>query len=750
MRSRTLPVDSPSPAAQDPHDIPMKRLQLLAAAAASLAVAGCDDDNPESKLRTPTVVVFAPSEGDIPVPNDLLFSGTTDVTLNIPVDDPSDESDPLVALNALDGWSTSAPFVIRFSDDVDMATVVAGTSVRMFEVSTLTLPALPVGGPVTGVVRELAAGTEYTIQAATEYPGTTAIRIALEQALLASTVGAKHTYMVVCTNAIEDAAGFPVSKDTEYFIATDDTPFDPNDPATAQLAALQQVLLAMEFAADAAGIDREDIVVTLSFTTQSIGAQLGSTLAISAGNEAAVIAGVCAGIPAGCADTTPSAFSTPIGAAGPAAIATTATLLGSGPGFADIYVGQLTLPYYQTAASNTTFDEPVSDPTPLLNSWRARYPFTTGDTARNLTRFNPLPEATGAEIVPLLITLPNVASGQTIPVGGWPVVIFQHGITRNRADVLLVADAIAGAGYAAISMDLPMHGLAPTGLFSALFQGYLDGTRRERTFGLDLGNNTTGAAVPDGVIDASGQWFLNLANLLNSRDNLLQAATDLFNLRATLGTFTVGGQALDPSNVHFVGHSLGGIAGTPFVALAGGLETATLAQAGGGIPYLLDGSPVYQPILQAGLGSAGVLPGTPDYTSFLFAAQTAVDTGDPINYGAAIAALDFPMLFHEVIGGGPGGGLPDQSVPNSVANRPLAGSEPLIAALDLTRVTATLNDVNGVRGIVRFIEGNHGSILDPTESPATTAEMQSQIAAFLANLGTEITVTNAAVIDTAP
>jgi hypothetical protein len=63
----------------------MKRLQLLAALTASFIIAGCDDENPSSKSRSPTVAVFAPSMGDIPVPNDLLYAGTQDATLNVPV-----------------------------------------------------------------------------------------------------------------------------------------------------------------------------------------------------------------------------------------------------------------------------------------------------------------------------------------------------------------------------------------------------------------------------------------------------------------------------------------------------------------------------------------------------------------------------------------------------------------------------------------------------------------------------------------
>src|SRR5699024_11958342 len=36
----------------------------------------------------------------------------------------------------------------------------------------------------------------------------------------------------------------------------------------------------------------------------------------------------------------------------------------------------------------------------------------------------------------------------------------------------------------------------------------------ERTFDLDLQNNDSGAPGPDGIIDDSGAWFINLQSLL--------------------------------------------------------------------------------------------------------------------------------------------------------------------------------------------------------------------------------------------
>ena len=59
-----------------------------------------------------TAALFQPAQGIFPFPNDLYFSGTTDGTINI---QPANGLIPnQVGLNALDGWSTTAPIRIRF------------------------------------------------------------------------------------------------------------------------------------------------------------------------------------------------------------------------------------------------------------------------------------------------------------------------------------------------------------------------------------------------------------------------------------------------------------------------------------------------------------------------------------------------------------------------------------------------------------------------------------------------------------
>ena len=115
------------------------RLTLaLALSALTLAACGSSSNSSRAVDNTPptngggspvTGVItarFDPSNAVIPLPNNLLLSGTTDLTLNIPVADPSNYGDPQVALNALDGWSTVGPWSSSFSAAPAASSVVPG------------------------------------------------------------------------------------------------------------------------------------------------------------------------------------------------------------------------------------------------------------------------------------------------------------------------------------------------------------------------------------------------------------------------------------------------------------------------------------------------------------------------------------------------------------------------------------------------------------------------------------------------
>ncbi len=148
------------------------RLSLLLAVSLSLLLSACGGGSNSSRASdagpadngngTPVTAVitarFDPTNSVVPFPTNLLLSGTTDLTLNIPVVDPTNYSDPQVALNALDGFGTVSPWSTTFSAPPAPSTIIAGSggTVRMFEV-TLTGP----GGGVTSVVRELKSPQDF-------------------------------------------------------------------------------------------------------------------------------------------------------------------------------------------------------------------------------------------------------------------------------------------------------------------------------------------------------------------------------------------------------------------------------------------------------------------------------------------------------------------------------------------------------------------------------------------------------------
>ena len=188
----------------------------------------------------------------------------------------------------------------------------------------------------------------------------------------------------------------------------------------------------------------------------------------------------------------------------------------------------------------------------------------TGQPSLSTTVCYPTPSKRSDQTIPVLVTWPNANSGRSMPANGWPVVIFQHGITGNRSQMLAIGPTLAAAGFVTVAIDLPLHGIVPTDPAAAL---RINGVP-ERTFDLDLENNVTGAPGPDGVADGSGTWFINLASLATSRDNLRQAVSDLITLAKSVGgTVFVDTNnspqsiAIDGTEIYFVGHSLGGIVG---------------------------------------------------------------------------------------------------------------------------------------------------------------------------------------------
>ncbi len=706
-----------------------KTIGLSISVLALLALGGCgekrDTSNQDSLNTQGFYARFDPANGILPFPNNLLFSGSTDGTLNIPVIAPDNYNDPKVAMNALDGFSTVAPISAQFSSSIDSATLIGGETVRVFEVNLSGI-----GGAVTGITGELLVNTDYAITLSPADSSNSTLSIQPLHPL-----SPNSSYLVTFSRGISDTLGNGAQPELSYALAKGGTPLvadsaclsDPttctsaysgfSDAEAAQLEPLRQLTNIAEAAvenytvtADSVdGIDDitdlagSDIVLSWSFTTQSIGNVLST---------------VWAGTTAGAVVTADSGM-------------TTSDVEASLPGVADIHIGTLDLPYYLTAPS---IDAPTA---PLSEYWK-------NSDSSFLNPLNNIPVATSTQTVPLLMTVPNVG---TMPSTGWPVVIFQHGITENRTNLLAVADTLAAAGFAAVAIDLPLHGI--TDETSPLYVA-----NGERTFDLDLIDNTTKAAVADSLIDESGAHFLNLSNLLVGRDNLRQSIVDLMTLRASL----VNIAGVDSNNVFFVGHSLGAMSGIPFLSFETTVQDAVLAMPGGAIPRLLDGSVSYGPIMEATLASAGVLKGSAEYESFLSAAQSVLDSADPINYTAGTGNNRGLLLF-EVVGGN--SSPSDQNIPNNLwpyattgtTPNPLAGTDPLAESLGLVKLDladpATTSGTD-LQAWVRFNAGHHGSLLTPNDASGNTDElsaqvttaMQSQMAAFLSSNGSEVITAN--------
>ena len=673
------------------------------------------NNNNGSPVNGVLTALFDPTNGVVPLPNNLLLSGTTDLTLNPPVADPNNYGDPTVAISTLDGWSTSSPMSTKFNAKPDTATVVPGQSVRIFEVS-LTGP----GGGVTGISRELAGGAEFvTAFAPSDATGRT-MAIIPTRPLQQLT-----SYLVVLTDGIRDPRGNDATSDQTYFLSKRASPLCVNGQSTepllpaAQACALEplrQLTNSHLGAAAAAGINRDDVVLSWVFTTQSITPVMQAVRSV----------------------TQP----------GPARLVNSGMNLSAvgQPAIADIYMGTLTVPYYLSAPSQ-------ANPTaPLTSFWKAAPgayvpPFNAAGlspASTNITFANPFPVKTADVTIPVLATVPNANSGRTKPATGWPVVIFQHGITGNRSHALAVAATLASQGFAVVSIDLPLHGL-PSDSPLAISNTPFGAIASERTFNVDYVNNATGAPGSDGIADDSGTHFINLSSLLTSRDNLRQAVADLFVLTASLPGLDLDGNGagdFDSSRIQFVGLSLGAIVGTSFLALEPTVNVGLLSAPGAGIARMLDGSAAFGPRIRAGLAASGVQAGTPTYDSFMGAAQQVIDSIDPINYG--FASAQNAILLHEVVGNG-GSNMPDQVVPNSVPGAPLSGTEPLIRALGLASISETTQAANGIRGAVRFTAGEHASLISPT-APAVTAEMQGQMASLLVTSGTTVVVQDSSVI----
>ncbi|MFA0141358.1 VolA/Pla-1 family phospholipase [Vibrio kanaloae] len=377
------------------------------------------------------------------------------------------------------------------------------------------------------------------------------------------------------------------------------------------------------------------------------------------------------------------------------------------------------------------------------------------DSARIMTKYSAVPQIRAVKSVPFVMFVPEGgAIGSDLPI-----LQYQHGITSVKESAFAYAmqhigGAMNGAApfkpYAIIAIDQPLHG--------------------QRALSADVVTTPTTPTV-----------YMNLEYLPVARDNIRQSAIDGLGVRFALNSATdTAFSNLDKTNVSLFGHSIGAITGissytvgntvlNPAIDSMFSYTSATLANPGGGIaPFLLN-SGSFSPEIKHTVSLSGVTEYQAHYssncapvsksggvcfteyyttlssdsasssdkaikatidstlTSFMYAAQTVLDNVDPYNIASTTTG---PVLGIQADG--------DGTIPNSVAEIPTAGTEPLFKKLSLVN---TALDASGTR-VASYFDANssagHSTVISPSTTGADVAantEMTSQIVQFTLTQG---------------
>jgi pimeloyl-ACP methyl ester carboxylesterase len=337
----------------------------------------------------------------------------------------------------------------------------------------------------------------------------------------------------------------------------------------------------------------------------------------------------------------------------------------------------------------------------------------------NVTYRFPFADKVGDNTIPVIVTIPKVdcdadgtgpASGK--PTNGWPVVIYQHGITVDRTAGVLIGNTLASQCIAMVAIDHAMHGIAPLNsgganalrLFNVEQVAAIDPITNSPFASARAGwiafngaanvpelaalaerhSNVTKATdqsninmVFQGAVDAndvpvteasigtSGALYINLQNFARTRDGIRQTVLDMLNLGASIGDMDVNADGtaddLDADNIYFIGHSLGGIVGATYLAVNNNadvrtynsnlpkIKAAALGNPGGGFVKLLENSPSIGARVLAGLSLSGLPQGSENIEKFFAVFQATVDSADPINFAAD--TQNIPVLVYTDVGG---------------------------------------------------------------------------------------------------
>jgi hypothetical protein len=309
----------------------------------------------------------------------------------------------------------------------------------------------------------------------------------------------------------------------------------------------------------------------------------------------------------------------------------------------------------------------------------------------------------------LVEVLAFVPSG-TAPTGGWPTVIFGHGLGSQKETLILLAGALATQGIASVAIDFVNSGSRAIRISDdptlGCGPGHCNNNLSQDCYTDNPIESTCNTGVNDFCTDAPSYSttpqcyapFLS-TDLAGTRDNMRQTILDLQRLvlamKGCTGT-TCGDLVVDPTKLLYTGISLGGIIGSTVTSVQPDLVGGVLNVPGVGWLDILENSQTNEikcPLVDA-LITAGVLTGAqwngmdgaagtglcttnawltqPAYQQFSQAARWILDPADGANFvSTRLPAKKF--LIEEVVN--------DQVVPNVATNNEgaLVGQTPVNA-----------------------------------------------------------------------
>ncbi|EKO3640773.1 lipase [Vibrio metschnikovii] len=770
----------------------MKKLLKISLLCSALWLAGCGDDMQSSgaptisyephiakALTRETQIKFQLSGANpsVPLPSYALMN-PQDGTLNLPTDGDNSPSNPRVAMNQLDGWSTTMPLYLDFTGG-NLATGAITAGIYLVELTdSMTGSPEPKANSESSYFVEVKAFSDAATNKIAIYP--------------TKPLNPASNYILAITSEVEDAQGKPIGTSSSYATLKS----KQRIYSQGQLAQLQKITHGTEALFSATGVDAAQIVYSTWFSTQSVGDTLNAVAAATAfgagqGNPLAVWQQTFVHQndayqmtfedpkPFAEALNADKAFDQYIKASKELLIAAYDQSVTDPDKSVYVTRGKVTLPYYLETGANwntqafsaaspslakisAALKDPVeqahiaaqligadidltqlaTNPAEQMKLVGLELTKTDGsrlDSERLITRYSPLPSIKSLQTVPFLLFTPQTGTVKD-------VVIYQHGITSAKENAYAFAFRLAQAGLAVIAIDMPLHG--------------------ERSLDEQRSANTNVLA------------YLNLANLPVARDNVRQSILDVLALRAALSmpkaNFSGSPLATLSGNSEFklLGHSLGGIVGLSALAASeknfGSDEAnalyrfsaAAIHNSGGRIAPLLFGSDAFAPQIKHNLALTSAqykafadtyCIGQTDsacygifeqnatelqkaqlnalFAQFSFAAQSVLDSIDPMaNLASGITT---PLLLTQVHN--------DNTVPNVTKEAgilPFAGTEPVASLLGLTKINSTTATVNGQSSV--FIEYNgtakHSTFIAPQNDDGSDAlhhgQMQAQTIDF--------------------